>query len=395
MLQAIGKISRLKGFFRSGINYSCYDDMIRVAQRKASGSLPKDILSCLITKNADKKSAIQATENTFNEAVNILGEINKLEEQAINRMPPNANFMERMLHFLSKGDIKKIFRLDSLYSKKELETIIRAEDKILSEIKKYIPEVKNVIITSLGSGTFGNGYRLQVLGKDGKRIFGDKVLKVYRDKFLFKILQERNNRYISTLSDKQLLELYEKEREIYKKSGIALPKKTAEELRQAAQRELKRVELSEKELKTMHGAMSEANISEFLKYFSGHNLSTKDGIAIPSFFGLGKTKFSLGEFVGKNTKKERQFDFQRLFLQHQDLEINPENGINGICVDMGGITTLSDIGEGVNVHFDKQILRMLKHLFSCPQDKRKAVLDEYKKSKILSDEVLKQLEKIV
>ena len=45
MLQALGKISRLKGFFRSGINYSCYEEILGAVGRKASGRLPTDILS--------------------------------------------------------------------------------------------------------------------------------------------------------------------------------------------------------------------------------------------------------------------------------------------------------------------------------------------------------------
>lgn len=49
MLQSLGKISRLKGFFRTGINYSCYEEMLSLAEKKSSGCLPKDILSRLIS----------------------------------------------------------------------------------------------------------------------------------------------------------------------------------------------------------------------------------------------------------------------------------------------------------------------------------------------------------
>lgn len=34
MLQSLGKISRLKGFFRTGINYSCYEEMLSLAEKK-------------------------------------------------------------------------------------------------------------------------------------------------------------------------------------------------------------------------------------------------------------------------------------------------------------------------------------------------------------------------
>lgn len=217
MLQSLGKISRLKGFFRTGINYSCYEEMLSLAEKKTSGCLPKDILSRLISSGGDKKAAIQCTEKMFGETVNILGEINKLELQAINRMPQNnMGFIQRMAHYFSKGDIKGLFRLDSIYKEKELETIIKAEDKMLAGMKKYIPEVKNVTITPLGCGQFGNGYKLQVWGEDGKKIFDDKVLKVYRDKYLLGSFQKRSKRYVDCLSDEKLIEQFNKEREMLK-----------------------------------------------------------------------------------------------------------------------------------------------------------------------------------
>ena len=395
MLQALGKISRLKGFFRSGINYSCYEEMLGVAGRKASGNLPTDILSRLISGGGDKKAAIQGTEKLFNEAVDILGEINKLEVQAINRMPQNTSFAQRMLHYFMKGDVKGLFRLDSIYKEKELETIIRAEEKILTEMKKYVPEAKNVVITPLGCGMFGNGYKLQVLGKDGKQIFGDKVLKVYRDKFLMNSFQARSKRYIDNLSDEKLVEQFNKEREMLKKQGITVPEKTAAEIRKQAQENIEFMEQSEKETRSIHGAMAEANTSEFLRFFSGHKVKPEEGIAIPSYFGLGETKFSLGEFIGRGRKAERKFDFDRLFVQHQDFELNPGNGVNGICIDMGGIIPLTGMKQGKEIFSSKENMRIMKSLLSCPKDKREIALEEYRKAGTLSNEVLTQLEQIV
>ena len=391
----LGKISRLKGFFRSGINYSCYEEMLGAAGRKASGSLPTDILSRLISGGGDKKAAIQGTEKLFNEAVDILGEINKLELQSINRMPQNPSFAKRMLHYFSKGDVKGLFRTDSIYKEKELETIIRAEEKILTEMKKYVPETQNVVITPLGCGMFGNGYKLQVLGKDGNQIFGDKVLKVYRDKFLLGSFQARSKRYMDTLSDEKLVEQFNKEREMLKKQGITLPEKTATEIRQEAKENIELLENSEKERGCLHGAMAEANISEFLRFFSGHKVKPEEGIAIPSYFGLGETKFSLGEFIGKGRKAERKFDFDRLFLQHEDFEFNPGNGVNGICIDMGGIVPLNDTKQGKDILSSKENMRVLKSLLGCPKERREIAFEEYKKAGSLSNEVLTVLEQVI
>ena len=396
MLQSLGKISRLKGFFRTGINYSCYEEMLSLAEKKTSGCLPKDILSRLISSGGDKKAAIQCTEKMFGETVNILGEINKLELQAINRMPQNnMGFIQRMAHYFSKGDIKGLFRLDSIYKEKELETIIKAEDKMLAGMKKYIPEVKNVTITPLGCGQFGNGYKLQVWGEDGKKIFDDKVLKVYRDKYLRGSFQERSKRYVDCLSDEKLIEQFNKEREMLKKHGINIPDKSAAEIREKFKKDVELLEAAEKEMKYYHGAMAEANTSEFLRFFSGHKVKPEEGIAIPSYFGLGETKFSLGEFIGKEKKAERKFPFDRLLVQHEDFVSNPGNGVNGICIDMGGIVPLSGLNQSKEIFSSKENMRIFKSLLSCPKEKREIALEEYKKAGSLSVEVLTQFEQIL
>ena len=149
MLQACCKISRLKGFFRKNINYSNYAEMIQLADKKNIGNLPSDIISCLLSNNTDKKSAIQGVENLFTDMADILGGINKLEKQAINRMS-----LKEILKMI-KEQSKSILRKDSLYKDSELETIIKAEETCLKQLKKYIPDVDNVIISHIGNGEFG------------------------------------------------------------------------------------------------------------------------------------------------------------------------------------------------------------------------------------------------
>lgn len=392
MLQSPCTISRLKGFFRSGINYSCYEEILNTTKRKASGSLPKDILSCLILNNTDRKSAIQGTENLLTKTADILGEINKLEIQAINRMPIKDCFYQ-MSHLFMGGDVNGLYRSDALFKEKELETIIRAEEKTLSEIKKYIPEIQNVIITSCGGGKFGIVYRLQILGKDGQQIFGDKALKVYRGDSFWRSFEERCKRYMKNTSDTSLVENFNKERELYKKHGIILPAKTAEAIRSKAKENLELIFKSE--TKSIHGAPAEANISEFLRFFSGHNVTSKEGIAIPTFYSLGNTKFSLGEFVGKNIQPKRKFYLERLFVKNDDIELTPDNAINGIYVDMGGIIPLLDTKQVKEIFSSKKNMRLIKSLLSSPKDKRGEILEKYKKAGMLPEEVLSQLEKYI
>ncbi len=392
MIQTLGTISRLKGFFRSGINYPHYEKMLKLAERKASGSLPNDIISCLISNNKDKSTAIKATEKIFCDTVNILGEINILEKQAINRMSQSQDTQARIFNFIERGDIKRLFRLDSIYKEKEIETIIRAEEKMLSEIKKYIPETQNIVITPLGSGIFGNGYRLQVLGRNGQPIFGDKAIKVYRESFLGKIFEERNKRFADYMPDEKLIEQY---RKVYESLGMPVPNISASEIRKKTLENYKVHEKRDTALKIQHGAMAEANISEFLKFFSGHKVTSKDGIAIPSFFGLDKTKFSLGEFICKKTKAERKFDFERLFLKHEDFEYGLDNGINGICIDMGGIVSLLGEQKGQEIFSSKNNMHIIKSFFRSPKNKREALLNEYRKNGTFSEKLLSELEKLI
>lgn len=385
MAQILGQISRLKGFFRSGLNYTNYEQIISIAKRKASGCLPKDVISCVTSNGVSNKSAEQGVEKILNETVDILGEINKLERQCVNRMNPNT-----LMKNLIKGDIKGFLRLDSLYKEKEIETIIKAEEKFLTGIKKYVPNVQNVIITPLGSGTFGNGYKLQVLNKDGKQIFDDKVLKVYRENSIIIHILRKEKRFTDSLSDEKLVEQHIKEHKMPRNSH---PEINASELRQDVQETLEFYETCEKEEKRFNGAMAEANISEFLRFFTGHKVKPEEGIAIPSYFGLGDTKFAFGEFIGKERKAKRNFDFKRLFVDHTDFENNTGNGVNGICIDMGGIMPITERGQ--EIFTVKENMRILKSILSYPEDKRKIALEEYKKSGILSKEVISQIEQIL
>ncbi|MCQ2739876.1 MAG: hypothetical protein MJ237_06580 [bacterium] len=396
MIQALGKISRLKGFFRSGINYAHYDEMLGVAKRKASGSLPKDILSSVMSNNADKKTAIQRTEIIFNNTANILGEINSLEKQSINRLQLNNDgVISKLKYFMEKRDIKGFFHSDPTFMQQELETIIRAEEKMLNEIKQYLPNIQNVIITPLGSGMFKNGYKLQCIDKNGQKIFTDKVLKVYREDNLICNFIRKVVRYVNTLSDEELIKKCNKERKFFDEQlGITIPDASADELRKSAEEFLNYAEIPNAEVFRTNGAMAEANISEFLRYFSGHKLPPEEGIAIPSLFGLNKTQFSLGEYINNRTKAKKKFDFKRLFLQHRDLEVNPDNSINNICIDMGDIVPLLETKEGYEFLSNKQNIRILKSLLSKPKDIRDKILEEYKKSEIWPKRVLTKIEQI-
>ena len=129
-----------------------------------------------------------------------------------------------------------------------------------------------------------------------------------------------------------------------------------------------------------------------MRFWSGHKLSGKDGIEIPSLFHLGENPYAISNFIGKNTHATREFSFSRIGLEHGDFITNPSNGINGICIDIGGISAKSDSIIG-----NKQATRVLKQIENAVPTERKAVFDNLK-SKILSkdssDETIAYLDQI-
>ena len=67
-------------------------------------------------------------------------------------------------------------------------------------------------------------------------------------------------------------------------------------------------------------------------------------------------------------------------MSHQDFDINPGNGINGICIDMGGIMPLDQ-----TVTSSKEANRIIKRIKSAPPEERKEIFNSIK-SKILSSD---------
>ena len=143
----------------------------------------------------------------------------------------------------------------------------------------------------------------------------------------------------------------------------------------------------------VHGAAAEANTSEYIKKAAGHKLTPEDGITIPYMFGLGDTKFALSEFIDKSRRAAKEFEFGRLGLKHGDFKLNPGNNFNGICIDLGGISPLSE-----DLMSNETALRFLKRLYQTSSESRKQVLEQFKTSispKEVSPEIITEMEKLL
>ena len=396
MMTALCKLTRLKNLFRSGVNYSDYEKILQNTKRKFVGNLPNDILGSIFRLHPEnKKEVIIGTQSVFEETASVLGNINKLEKQAINRMASDSRSQERQFYFLSKNKPLLQWK-DALYTEKELETIIKAEEVMLRGLKQYFPDAENVVITPLGSGAFGHGFKCEVFGKNGKKLISDKVFKVYREKDIGTLAAEKNQRWLGIVSDEELMEHTIRSVNMIKKvfPGIDIPiPESAAKVRETMQAQYEFVADFAKSSKKIHGAAAEANSSEYLKFSAGHKVSPEDGIVIPYLFGLGDTRFALSEYIDKSRKATKQFEFGRLGLKHGDFELNPGNNFNGICIDMGGITALSE-----DIMSNETALKFLKTLFRTPVPNRKNILEQFKTTvseKEVSQDIITEMENLL
>ena len=396
MLAGICKLSRLKNFFRAGINYSDYGKILQNTERKFTGNLPTDVMESIFRLHPEnKKEVILGTQSVFEETASVLGNINKLEKQAINRMPSTPRAQERQVYFMIKNKLNLSWA-DASYKEKELETVIKAEETMLRGLKKYFPEAENVVITPLGSGAFGHGFKCEIFGKGGKKLINDKVFKVYREDNLAVLMAEKNKRWLKTVSDEDLLEHSQRAARMFNKAypdfQIPLPTSGAE-IRKTLNEQYEMVSTCLQDVQKVHGAVAEANTSEYLKFAAGHKISPEDGIAIPYMFGLGSTKFSLAEYIDKTRKATKEFEFGRLGLKHGDFKLNPGNNFNGICIDMGGVSPLSE-----DLMSNDMALKFLKKLFRTSSDSRKQLFEQFKTSvspKEVSPELISEMENLL
>lgn len=386
--------SRLKGIFRSGINFRTYDSILETAGRKTVGNLPEDLLGLVLQGSKSKGDSIKNIQSAFEETAAALGKINEFESQAINRLQVNKSTIERIRHFITKNHDIRFWRIDPLFAEKELESIIKAEEVLLKRIKQEIPQAKNVVITSLGSGNFGNAYKCEIFGENAQKLISDKVLKIYKDKPQQRKISEKSFNFINSKSFENLLKQQlqkEKDPDNLKEMQRILDKLPA--FRRLMGYRLKVEEALLKSTESVHGIAAEANISEYLRYYSGHKLNPSDGLALPYLFGLGDAKFAVSEFIGKDSKALRDFSFERLGLSHFDFKCNPNNGINGICIDFGGIISAENAKELVG---NKQGIKALKSVFgnsasiSSNPVKLQEILSQYN----ISNDAKKQIETI-
>ena len=307
------------------------------------------------------------------------------------------NSMNRIAAKINLSKDFKYWEDDPLYIEKKLETLIKAEETLLNGLKTYLPETHNVVIKPLGSGQFGNAYKIEIFDKDNNKIIADKVIKSYRNQTFLNKIFTKMERFFASYSDE---ELYKALEEFQSKYGEPIEQNTKQITRERipAFKRLLRIIFSTaknglNENYKYHGVAAEANSSEYLKYFAGHKISYNDGIEIPDMFNLGESPYCISSYIDKvSHKASKKFNFERLGLSHQDFDTNPTNVINGICIDIGGIMPLDQ-----TITRSKEATRIIKRIKSAPPEERKEIFNSIKSNILSSDnspKTIKMLELI-
>ena len=352
MLATTSGYSRLKGVFHAGINYKNYSVITNHMCRTITGNLPEDILKQLIehTPNAQRGQVIKNIQSGFIDSAKILSDINKFEIQAINRTAYNFENIKQIQNERKNGNFK-FWAKDSIYKRKETEAISNAQNALFTKISQILPELRNVIISPLGSGHFANTYKCQFLRTDGQKLFSDKVIKVYRDKLLLLTLYEKIQNFMKTKKFVETMQTGLENKNFSKElngdakyclNNLAVVQRLMNIMKTKGEK-------IAKILPSLHGAVAEANVAEYIRFHNGHKLKPEDGIVLPDMFGFGDTKFAISEFVSKERKANKKFSFSRIGLQHSDYELNIKNAINGICIDIGGVTPKKDTNHHLDI----------------------------------------------
>jgi len=368
--------SRLKHHFQSGLNMPQYDKAISTAKNTTVGNLPNDLLNIVLAANpANKGDAIKSVQEAFKNTSSTLTQFDRLQKEALSRVTPNGQKAAEI--FEDNG----AFFIDETYNKEMKKLTSAAGETLLKGMSQFVPNLGKVNVKPLGFGSYAQTFKFEFLDNDGNKIISDKVMKLFRQESDFAIeAMKTAAKVLNSAPLDEITKEVQKSRPNIQKSHVEQAKTMYSELVQMKDA-LEKVQKAQ----IMHGAAAETNASEYIKHFAGHKTLIRNGIAIPYMSHLGKDSFMISEFVGDNMGANSIFPFKRLGLQHTDLEMNPANTVNGVCVDLGGILPTLSLSKLIklnteNIDFaeanriasksviagDKFLMRKLKKFMDIP-----------------------------
>jgi hypothetical protein len=330
--------SRLKSQMRKGINYDHYEEFVLSAKNKIVGNIPDDLKKIIICNNPQsKKEAIITAQDAYTEAAVELSAIEKFQKQAIKRFTPNIeNALTLLEHNAAKDNL---YFTDKIYTEKLAELTLKAEQKMLDNLRTIIPDIGNIKITHIGLGSYSNAFRCEIFNTNGEKIIKDKVIKTFHEDLDFgPELFKQMNHVLSKFKSKKI--------EQYSiKQGRIIPRDKIEEQKFALKMIAGLNPQTPEALtytKTLHGKYAEANAAEYIRHMSGHRLKEKEGLLLPDMVNLNEHAYSVMPYVEKQEETifRQPFNFKRIGLEHTDA--NSNNMVSGVLIDIGGLYRVID-----------------------------------------------------
>lgn len=378
--------SRLKRVFTSGQNYSCYDKLVLSAKNKIIGNVPKEIIDIIVKLNPSTKGqTIKTAQNAFGNVARTLKGVELAEITALK----NLTNREDEISFLLK----------EFYPNLKLEALSTNSKQIIREANSTFAEsISNILQTNcktnleyLGSGQFGNAYKLSILDETGNNIIHNRVIKVFKDDHLNVKLAALKKKKIKELlckyTDDELFEIY-KSTPVQSNSKFKFSIKVSDEQKKRTfinRIQSKRLEyegmnvdnlekdflMQTRAMQDCHGLYAEANSTFRLKNILGHNMSKTDAVNADMYdldIGYSISEYS-DNLLPKTTSK---IDFYHLGLDYGDSK--SANYVAGRLVDFGGIT------KETEKLADKIVLRYYKKIMNRVNSKEQAeLINQYKK----------------
>lgn len=369
--------------------------MAKITNTTTIGSLPSEFIKKI--KSLDKSdisTEIKAIQESFAQASQKLDEINILSKKSLEDVIAGdekgqlAKYAEAIRNVAQSKDadhynniyigLRNVRWVDKATASKIKD---EARNILETAFKKQglIGEKDSIKIKDLGEGMFGHCYKISFFDEDGKKLFTDKVIKVFKNEELekefmvnAKVLEtqvlKKNGDTLSKYIEMKAKGANPRQRYIFdeikyykkqKESSIQFNDGLTTDLIKKMERS--QVDADFYKLEKQHGAVREANSAAYIKKAMGHSMQNSD--ITPQYLFDIKNNYALSEFATK-TNNLKTTDFERLGLYSVD-GASDGNYINGKLVDLGGM-----IVDDKNIVNDP-IVRRINKIFTRETDSSK------------------------
>lgn len=344
---SIEGFSRLKSIFTSGQNYNNYGKIVSSAKNKILGNIPKELIQFILKKSpASKSDCIKELQQTFGNLAKQLKSVERAEIDSIK----NLSSKEEEMNFL----LKRLFpSLDIPEISAQSLKIIEKTNAGLAESFSNVLQTKcGTKLEFLGSGQYGNAYKMELFNEAGQSIMHNRVLKVFKKPSssveLAVLKRKKIQELLPKYSDSELFEIY---KALPQRSTGRMKIKMSDEQKyrrftetmQNNRLKYQQMDLEDVEEDFMqqflfaqseHGLCAEANNAFRLKHILGHDISKTDIVDADMFdLDIG---YSISQFSdGLLPKIKSRINFSDLGLVYGDMK--HDNLINGRMIDFGGI----------------------------------------------------------